>query len=194
MRVKAKLNNLRIAPRKVRLVIDLIRGLDVEAAKQQLLFLPKKSTGPVLKLLNSAIANAKHNFKLNPEDMKIAEIFAGEGVVLKRIMPRAMGRAAHIRKRTSNITLILADKNDHADERKNVGESNKKAVLKKTKVVKEKLEKLENIKDDAENEPKKEKTAKKASSEDKEKKSDVKAHKGVKRITGIAKRTFKEHK
>lgn len=196
MIVKAKLNNLRIAPRKVRLVVDLIRGLDIEVARHQLMFLPKRSAGPILKLLNSAAANAKHNFKLDTENMKISEIFVGEGVVLKRIMPRAMGRAAHIRKRTSNVTLILADKNEKADEKKNNKESDKTSVLKKTKAVKDKIIKIEKDEIKAEKMEKAERV-RSASAKDfdeaKEKKSEAKAHKGVKRITGMAKRTFKEH-
>lgn len=196
MKVKAKLNNLRIAPRKVRLVVDLIRGLDVDTARDQLHFLPKKSAGAISKLLNSAIANAKHNFKLDPTSLYISEIFAGEGVTLKRIMPRAMGRAAHIRKRSSHITLVLADKNDKADSKK-AEKSDKAEVLKKTKAVKAKLEEIEKIEDKEETKMKNMEGVKPASAkgfgEAKEKKSEMKAHKGVKRIAGIAKRTFKEH-
>jgi large subunit ribosomal protein L22 len=110
MKVKAKLNNLRISPRKVRLVIDLIRGLDVSEAKLQLNFLVKRSSKPILKLLDSAIANAKNNFKLDESNLYISEIFASEGPTLKRIMPRAMGRAFHIMKRTSHITIVLEEK------------------------------------------------------------------------------------
>lgn len=110
MKVKAKLNNLRISPRKVRLVADLVRGLDVADAKHQLHFLIKRSSKSMLKLLNSAIANAEHNFKLKESDLYISELFVNEGPTLKRIMPRAMGRAFHIRKRTSHITLVLEDK------------------------------------------------------------------------------------
>ncbi len=110
MKVKAKLNNLRISPRKVRLVADLIRGLDVSDAKTQLNFLVKKSSKPILKLLDSALANASNNFKLDKDNLYISEIFVNEGPTLKRIMPRAMGRAFYIRKRTSHITLVLQEK------------------------------------------------------------------------------------
>jgi len=137
MKVKAKLNNLRISPRKVRLVIDLIRGLDVSEAKIQLNFLVKKSAKPILKLLDSAVANAKNNFKLDESNLYISEIFASEGPTLKRIMPRAMGRAFHIRKRTSHITIVLDEKVIKTDKKKE-----EKKVLKKE----EKKEKKTNVK------------------------------------------------
>ncbi len=137
MKVKAKLNNLRISPRKVRLVIDLIRGLDVSEAKLQLNFLVKKSAKPILKLLDSAVANAKNNFKLNESDLYISEIFASEGPTLKRIMPRAMGRAFHIMKRTSHITIVLEEK----EKPKN--ENIKKDKIKKSKIIEKKEEKVE---------------------------------------------------
>lgn len=110
MQVKAHLNNLRISPRKVRLVIDLIKGMDVGEAKVQLEFMDKKSAGPILKLLNSAIANARNNFSLNQDNLYVSSVTANEGPILKRWMPRAMGRAAAIKKRTSNITIVLGEK------------------------------------------------------------------------------------
>lgn len=107
MEVKAKLNKLRMAPRKVRLAANLIKGMDVNKAKINLKFMLKKSAVPLLKLLDSAIANAKHNFNLNGENLYIKKILVNEGYKLKRYMPRAFGRAALIRKRTSNIEIIL---------------------------------------------------------------------------------------
>ncbi len=146
MKVKAKLNNLRISPRKVRLVIDLIRGLDVSEAKVQLNFLIKRSSKPILKLLDSAIANAKNNFKLDESNLYIAEIFVGEGPTLKRIMPRAMGRAFHIMKRTSHVTIILAERNEN--KKKEIEKISKKEVKPagKKKKNNENLEKNENKK------------------------------------------------
>jgi len=109
MEVAASLKNLRIAPRKVRLVVDLIRGMKVEQAKAQLPFLVKKSSAPVLKLLNSAVANAKHNFNLEESNLYISKIMVESGPTMKRWMPRAMGRAYPIMKRSSTIKLILAE-------------------------------------------------------------------------------------
>lgn len=110
MEIKAKLNHLRIAPRKVRLVLDLIRGLEVKQAVNQLQFMPKRSSGPILKLLNSAIANAKHNFGVEVNDLFIAKATADKGVTLKRWLPRAFGRASAINKRASHIELVLKTK------------------------------------------------------------------------------------
>jgi len=108
--ITAKLNYLRIAPRKVRLVANLIKGLDVTEAQTQLKFLPKRAAGPILKLLKSAIANAKHNFNLTEENLYIAKITIDQGPSLKRWMPRAMGRATPIMKRTSHLTIVLEER------------------------------------------------------------------------------------
>lgn len=110
--VEAHLRYLRIAPRKVRLVLDLVRGKTLEVAEQQLLTLPKASSLPILKLLKSAQANAQHNFKLDPKDLYIRQAFANEGPKLKRFMPHAMGRATTILKRMSHVTVVLAPKNE----------------------------------------------------------------------------------
>ncbi len=110
MEVKAKLRYLRIAPSKVRPVLDLIRGLDVNSAETQLMFLSKKAAQPVLKLLNSAVANALNNYSIKKEDLYIKEIFADEGPTLYRWTPKAFGRAAPIRKRSSHLTIILGTK------------------------------------------------------------------------------------
>lgn len=109
MEVRAHLRHLRVAPRKVRLVVDLVRGLPVDRAIDQLTILPKGAALPVLKLLNSAIANAEHNFKLERKGLHIKSIVANEGPRLKRFRPRAFGRAAEILKRSSHITIILDD-------------------------------------------------------------------------------------
>ncbi len=127
MEVKAKLRHLRIAPRKVRLVVGLIRGLNVTEAEQQLMFLNKKSAKDILKLLNSAVANAENNFKLAKKDLKIKEIKVDEGFTLKRWMPRAHGRATMLRKRSSHVTLVLEG------EKKEVKKAPKKTVKKAKK-------------------------------------------------------------
>ncbi len=109
MEVKAHLNRLRISPRKVRLVADLVRKMDINEARKQLEFLNKKSTNPILKLINSAVANAKNNFDLNGDNLYISEIFVNEGQTMKRWRPRAMGRAARINKRTCCVTVVLGE-------------------------------------------------------------------------------------
>jgi large subunit ribosomal protein L22 len=112
MDVHASLRHLRQSPRKVRLVVNTIRGLSVTAAETRLTFLPKLAAKPVLKLLRSAIANAEHNFKLDKQDLYVRHIVADGGPTLSRWRSRAFGRAAPIRKRTTHITLILATKGD----------------------------------------------------------------------------------
>lgn len=107
MQTIARLRSLRIAPRKVRLVVDLIRGMKVQDAMNQLYFSKKVSATAVLKLLKSAIANAKHNHGMNEDTLVIKTAFVDGGKTLHRSTPRAMGRATPIRKRTAHITLVL---------------------------------------------------------------------------------------
>jgi len=107
--ISAKLNHLRIAPRKVRLVADMIRWKDASYALTALKYTPKKAAQPVAKLLQSAIANAKNNFQLDEGDLYISKIFVDEGRKLKRWRARAMGRAFEIQKKTSHITLVLSE-------------------------------------------------------------------------------------
>lgn len=110
MPVNAKLRNLRIAPRKVRLVADLVRGKSTEEAEKILQFQVKKGAGPLLKLLRSAIANAKNNHRLSAENLYISKVTVDEGPKLKRFMPRSRGRTYPIQKKTSHITIILDEK------------------------------------------------------------------------------------
>lgn len=105
--VKAHTRNLRMSPRKVRLVVDLIRGMAVEPALAQLQFMPKAAARPVRKLLESAIANAEHNFSLDRDGLRIKAALVNQGPTLKRWRPRAMGSAAPILKRTSHVTIVL---------------------------------------------------------------------------------------
>lgn len=128
--VTAKLKYLRISPRKVRLVANLIKGMDVVEARSQLTFLPKRAASMILKLLNSALANAEHNFNLSKENLYISKIIVDPGPSLKRWLPRAMGRATSILKRTSHITLIL-------DERVKTIKKKEKRPIKKVKKIKE---------------------------------------------------------
>lgn len=108
--VTAQLKYLRIAPRKVRLVADCIRSKTVQRAAEELSFLQKRSAAPILKLLRSAVANAKNNFRLPEEGLYVKKIVVNEGPRLKRFRPRAFGRASQILKRTSHISLTLGVK------------------------------------------------------------------------------------
>lgn len=107
MELKAQLNYLRIAPRKVRLVANVVKGRDVRDALLELDHLPKRSALPLSKLIRSAIANAKHNFQIPEKGLYVKNILVDGGPMQKRFTPRAFGRAAPIRKRTSHISLIL---------------------------------------------------------------------------------------
>jgi large subunit ribosomal protein L22 len=104
----AKLNYLRMAPRKTRLIANMIKGLAVNEAEAQLLLSPRKSSEPILKLLRSAVANGKQK-NIQQDNLFIKEIRVDQGPMLKRFMPRAQGRATPIQKKTSHITLILAE-------------------------------------------------------------------------------------
>jgi len=105
--VKAAARFIHTSPKKIRLVINQIRGLAANDAIDVLRFLNKGAVKPVLKLLNSALANAEHNFQINKEDLFIKEIIANDGPTIKRFRPRARGSSAAIRKRTSHIELTL---------------------------------------------------------------------------------------
>lgn len=109
MLIKAKLNYLRIAPRKTRLVGNLIRGKSLKEAERLLIFTYKRAAAPFLKLLKSAAANVKNNFHLTENNLYIKELRIDEAPVLKRRMPRARGRATLIRKKGSHITLVLEE-------------------------------------------------------------------------------------
>jgi len=104
---KAKLNNFRVSPRKGRLVADLIRGKKVEEAQSILRFTLKKAADPMLKLLNSAAANAEHLDGVKVNELCISQVFINEGAIYKRIMPRARGTANRINKRTSHFEIEL---------------------------------------------------------------------------------------
>lgn len=107
MEIKAELRHLHIAPRKVRLAAGLMKGMSVEHAEYQLGGLVKRASDPLYKLLQSAVANAKHNFLVGDVTMTIKDIRVNPGPVSKRFRPRAFGRAAPIRRRTSHIAIVL---------------------------------------------------------------------------------------
>lgn len=110
MQVTAHLNSLRIAPRKVRLIADALKGMDALAAKHQLRYVAKRSSRPLAKLLDSALANASNNFGLVLENMRIVHIQVDGGPVLKRFEPKGFGSVSPILKRTSHVTIILEEK------------------------------------------------------------------------------------
>ena len=110
MEAKAYLRYVRISPRKIQIVCDLIRGKDAQTAMAILMQTPKAASEPLMKLLKSACANAENNFGMDPAKLVVSEVFATPGPILKRVRPRAQGRAFRIEKRTSHITLVLKEK------------------------------------------------------------------------------------
>ena len=111
MQVSAQLNNLRISPRKVRLVARAIKGMDAMTAKHQLDYIIKKSSNPISKLLDSAMANGHNGFGLVKENLFIKDIVVNEGPKLKRFRPKGFGMASPIEKKTSHIKIVLEEKN-----------------------------------------------------------------------------------
>ena len=110
MESTAKARHVRIAPRKVRLVMDMVRGKPVEEALQTLGLVRKAASPIIAKVIKSAMANAENNHDMNTDGLIVTKAFVDEGPTMKRFMPRAMGRATTIRKRTSHITVVLAEK------------------------------------------------------------------------------------
>ena len=110
MEAKAFLRYVRISPRKVGIVCDLIRGKSVAQATAILMSTPKSASEPLMKLLKSAAANAENNHGMDPEKLYVSECFATGGPILKRIRPRAQGRAFRINKRTSHVTIVVSER------------------------------------------------------------------------------------
>lgn len=142
MEAKAQLRNLRVAPRKIRLLVDLVRGMKAEDALLQLQFSRKHAARPLLKLIESAIANAVNNLSIKKDSLLIKTAFVDKGKTLRRWMPRAMGRATPIRKRTSHITIVLegeADEVKKETKKKEVKTEVKKDIVKKEKTEVKKI-------------------------------------------------------
>lgn len=112
MEVSAVLKHARMAPQKARLVADQIRGLPIERALNILTFSPKRAAVSVKKVLQSAVANAEHNNGADVDELYVSSIFVGQGSMLKRIKPRAKGRADRIVKRSCHITVKVSTKED----------------------------------------------------------------------------------
>jgi large subunit ribosomal protein L22 len=110
MEAFAKARFVRIAPRKTRLLVALVRGMNVAAARAQLTFSKKQSSTPILKVLNSAVANATENLKLDPTNLVVSKAWVDEGPSFFRFTPKAHGRATPIRHRMSHITIVVAPK------------------------------------------------------------------------------------
>jgi large subunit ribosomal protein L22 len=133
--ITARLNDYRQSPRKVRLVANLVKGKKVEEVKNTLSFLIKRASKPLSDLLDSAIANASHNFNLSADQLYVKEFRVDEGQVLKRRRPRARGMAYPINKRTSHV-LITLDTIDNLPAKKNTKQITAKAKVAEKKVVK----------------------------------------------------------
>ncbi|ADL68006.1 MULTISPECIES: 50S ribosomal protein L22 [Thermoanaerobacterium] len=110
MEAKAVAKYVRISPQKAGLVMNMIRGKDVNEALAILKFTPNKAAGIVEKVLKSAIANAENNFGLDRDNLYVAKAVADQGPIMKRMMPRAMGRSNLMRRRTSHITVVVNEK------------------------------------------------------------------------------------
>ncbi|MEI6296826.1 MAG: 50S ribosomal protein L22 [bacterium] len=137
MIIKAELNRYRQAPRKVRLLASLVKGKKIEEAIALISFSGKKAGEPMIKLINSGVANAIHNFKLSKDVLYIKDIRVDGGIVLKRGMPRAFGRSFPIKKRTSHVSLDLGVNETEIKKIEKPVEPKKK-VVKKT-VTKKKV-------------------------------------------------------
>ena len=110
MEARAHLSHARITPRKVKIVCDLIRGKDTKTAVAILMNTPNAAAELLLKLVNSAAANAENNFQMNRDNLYVAECYVTPGPTLKRIRPRAQGRAYRVLKRTSHVTVVLKER------------------------------------------------------------------------------------
>jgi large subunit ribosomal protein L22 len=157
MKVTAQLNNIRIAPRKSRLVARLVKGMNVSEALGQLDVNVKKTSSFMVKLILSAVANGENNFGLDKNNLYVYEVLVGEGPVMKRWMPKAFGRAGRILKRTSKIKLTLEERVEGKGRKtkEEMDKEKKKRLEDKKKQLKEMSEEKE-----TKNEPKTGKTEK----------------------------------
>ncbi len=110
MEAKAQARYVRLAPRKARDVVDLVRSKDIDEALSILRYTPRRAAGVIAKVLNSAIANAEHNMEMNRGKLYIDQAYVDEGPTLKRVQPRARGRRFIIFKRTSHITVVVKER------------------------------------------------------------------------------------
>ena len=178
MKVSAKLNNLRMSPRKSRLLIGLIKSLDVDEALNQLNRTVKGSGLAMRKLLESAISNGENNFGIDRNNMYVYDIIIGAGTTLKRWIPKAYGRAGKINKRTSQIELILEERVEGKDRKS------------KEQMAKEKEERLKEKRRLEKEAQHKEETKEKLADKDKTKDADT-GKKPIDKKFGIASRIFR---
>jgi large subunit ribosomal protein L22 len=176
--ITAKLKHLNIAPRKTRFVADTVRGLSVNEAEAELLLRSRRPATPLLKLLRSAVANAKSSHQVDPAKLYIKEIRVDEGPVMKRYMPRAFGRTNLIEKKTSHVTLVLGVSEEAKESRFTV-------VPKPKKEKKEKQEKKTLRKSQGGEKPGEEKT------EPEKKKSGSQQAKKVDKKPGFFRKAFR---
>lgn len=160
--ITAQLNYLRIAPRKVRTVVDIIKGLDVDLAQAQLKYITKRPARSLLKLLNSAAANAQNNFGLNKNHLYIKEIIVNEGMKLKRHKPKGFGMVMPIQRKTSHIKVVLGELSQEEKKKKDeiLAKMPKPAEIKKEKVEEKKGKDIKEKKTKAEMKPRMEKERK----------------------------------
>lgn len=129
MDVRASLRFLRLSPRKVRLITNLLPGKSVAQAVVQLEVLPKAAAKPIAKLLASAVANAKHNYRLDEQNLFVKQCLTNEGPKLKRYTPRAFGRATPILRRSSHVTIVLSERpNAKPKEKSHPAESRQRSA------------------------------------------------------------------
>ena len=128
---RAQAKHVRVTPMKARRVIDLIRDMPAQEALSVLKFAPQAASEPIAKVLASAIANAEHNFSLDPESLIITRAYVDEGPTLKRFRPRAQGRAFRVRKRTSHITVVVAPRPE--DEQKSTSSPRAASTKRRTR-------------------------------------------------------------
>ncbi len=112
MEIIAHANHIRMSPRRLRIIADVVRGLSIDRAEGQLFSIARRATTPLTKLLHSATANAEQNFDCVRENLYIKSLIVNEGPMLKRSRPRAFGRATPIRKRSAHITLVIAEREE----------------------------------------------------------------------------------
>jgi len=136
--VTAQLNYLRISPRKVRAVAEVLKGLEVDQAEFQLKHIVRRPAKPLLKLLNSAVANARNNYNLDKNFLYIKDLIVNEGIKLKRYKPKGFGMVMPIQKKTSHVKIVL---DEMSEERKKEKEAMVAKVAEQQKTIKERIEK-----------------------------------------------------
>lgn len=137
--MKAKLSNLRISPRKTRLVANLVKGKTISDAELLLSYLPKRASTPILKLIKSAYSNAKEKKAVSMDEVVIKSITVDKGLTMKRYMPRAFGSPSAINKRSSHVIVILSEKPASKEKKMNKMRAKKEAEVVSKKIKEENL-------------------------------------------------------